>query len=80
MDIQKQELSELYIHNTAFVLPFSTLDRDSLALAEGKGANLGEMANAGFLCHRASALPVLTLLSSFITPQSCIRTYVSSHI
>lgn len=48
MDIQKQELSELYIHNTAFVLPFSTLDRDSLALGGAKGANLGEMANEGF--------------------------------
>ncbi len=48
MDLQKQEHSELHIHNTAFVLPFSALDRDSLALAGGKGANLGEMANAGF--------------------------------
>ncbi len=48
MDIQKQEHSELRIHDTAFVLPFSALDRDSLALAGGKDANLGEMASAGF--------------------------------
>ncbi|GEM_PF-2872725 len=31
MDLQEQEHSELHIHNTAFVLPFSTLNRDSLA-------------------------------------------------
>src|SRR5438034_11660774 len=48
MDLQRQELSELHIHDTAFVLPFSALDRDALALAGGKGANLGEMVNAGF--------------------------------
>src|SRR6266516_1070089 len=48
MDLQKQERSELHIRDTAFVLPLSALDRDSLALAGGKGANLGEMARAGF--------------------------------
>jgi pyruvate,water dikinase len=48
MDLQKQERSELHIHDAEFVLPFSALDRDSLALAGGKGANLGEMTSAGF--------------------------------
>ena len=44
---QQQERSE-HLEDTAFVLPFSALDRDLLALAGGKGANLGEMARAGF--------------------------------
>src|SRR5438105_6874469 len=44
---QQQERSE-HLEDAAFVLPFSALDRDSLALAGGKGANLGEMARAGF--------------------------------
>jgi phosphohistidine swiveling domain-containing protein len=44
---QQQERSE-HLEDTAFVLPFSALDRDSLALAGGKGANLGEMTRAGF--------------------------------
>ncbi|HEX6552105.1 MAG TPA: PEP/pyruvate-binding domain-containing protein [Ktedonobacteraceae bacterium] len=44
---QQQERSE-HLEDTAFVLPFSALDRDSLALAGGKGANLGEMTIAGF--------------------------------
>src|SRR5438477_998755 len=44
---QQQERSA-HLEDTAFVLPFSALDRDSLALAGGKGANLGEMTRAGF--------------------------------
>src|SRR5438067_9398098 len=44
---QQQERSE-HLEDTAFVLPFSALDRNSLALAGGKGANLGEMTKAGF--------------------------------
>src|SRR5437660_5519961 len=44
---QQQERSE-HLEDTAFVLPFSALDRDLLALAGGKGANLGEMTRAGF--------------------------------
>lgn len=44
---QQQQRAE-HLEDTTFVLPFSALDRDSLALAGGKAANLGEMARAGF--------------------------------
>ncbi len=63
MDLQKQERSELHINDAEFVLPFSALDRDSLALAGGKGANLGEMASVG--------LPV--------PPGFCITTIAYEH-
>lgn len=34
--------------NTALVLPFSQIEKEDIALAGGKGANLGEMVGAGF--------------------------------
>jgi rifampicin phosphotransferase len=35
-------------HGTGFVLPLTAVGRDDLAAAGGKGANLGELARAGF--------------------------------
>src|SRR5437588_6058546 len=43
---EKQERRE-QSHASDFVLPFSAIHRDMLALVGGKGANLGEMTSAG---------------------------------
>ena len=46
MSQQKQEYDELSLA-TDIVVPFTALRRDALALAGGKGANLGELTGAG---------------------------------
>ncbi len=44
---QQRQNTELQPEGAALVLPFSALDRDSLPIVGGKGANLGEMTRAG---------------------------------
>ncbi len=46
MSHQKQEYDELSLA-TDIIVPFTALRRDALALVGGKGANLGELTNAG---------------------------------